>query len=84
MEHRTYWVEAGGQWGIYLTDLDETELPADDQICWVEPEALPMPSYESLDESSVLYMDGFEWHWHDDEWHDDEWLDCLLRHETMA
>ena len=78
-KHRSFWVEQGGQWGIYLTDLDEHEVPPDDQVCWVEPEAFPTsPIADDSSEAHVMYSDGFEWHWYEDEWHtmdgDGHWI----------
>ena len=70
---RTYWVENQGQWGIFLTDLDDRQ-DEDDQIHWVDPSSMG-DQWGAQDESEtdhspqIMLSDGFEWHWYDDEWH---------------
>ena len=70
---RSYWVESEGQWGLFMQDFDEHELPTDDQVHWLEADRVHdlwgTPEESDFDhDSQIMYSDGFEWHWYDDDW----------------
>ena len=70
---RSYWVEREGPWGLFMQDFDEHELPTDDQVHWLEADRVHdlwgTPEESDFDhDSQIMYSDGFEWHWYDDDW----------------
>ena len=74
-QHRSYWIEHDGSWGLVLQDVDEMSQLKEDEVKWLDGSAFAAtvlgsdetPSYEA---ESVWYSDGWhDWVWHEDEWH---------------
>ena len=86
---RSYWVDTGENWGLYMSPPDELDVHDEDhEIHWLDNESFaaalfppesvtPQGVWDNQDDGA-WYTDGhYDWVWYNDEWYaavSDQWI----------